>query len=127
MMTMFNIIINIILIIIVSREDDKLSPSTVMFKVNSLSTLGRIILKLLRTLRVVHVKSVEHENDHLEMNNLTIINLSLVIFGKSSAHSRGGGTRDTYTITYTYIHMFILSPYALHYYILFRLNSRSIE
>ena len=52
------------------------------FKIASLPTMGRVSFKLLTAFRLVHVKTEQgKENDMVDMSNLTLINLTLKIFG----------------------------------------------
>lgn len=61
-----------------SKETGLLSPSTVTFREDSLSRLGRRILRVFKTLKIVQIRSVAHaDSTTFEMNNLTIINWAL--------------------------------------------------
>lgn len=58
---------------------DTVGISTTKFKVDQLNPLGRGIYQVFRRLRLVSV--VESEEEFVEMNNLTIINLVLRFHG----------------------------------------------
>lgn len=66
-----------------NKETGLLSPSTTTFRTDSLSPLGEKVLTVLRTFRLVKV--IEHPEPHtVEINNLTIINLLLVLRGPTN-------------------------------------------
>ncbi|OQV13876.1 UDP-N-acetylglucosamine--dolichyl-phosphate N-acetylglucosaminephosphotransferase [Hypsibius exemplaris] len=61
-------------------DTDKLNMSTTKLKLNQLHPLGRLMFQFLRVLRLVHVVP-SGDGEMLECNNLTLINLFLMILG----------------------------------------------
>lgn len=68
-------------------ETGLMDISTCRFKPDSLSLLGRICFKLLTTFRLATVKKVKKDDDTVEMNNLTLINIALIILGPTNEGS----------------------------------------
>ena len=66
-----------------NEKTNKLNMSyTGPFKPKSLSLMGRVSYRILRLLRLVHVKEkLGEDKDMVDMSNLTLINLALKIFG----------------------------------------------
>ena len=58
---------------------DKVTMSTTKFKLNSLGRIGKFSFMVLKTLRLINVST--DEDGYTEINNLTIINLTLKFLG----------------------------------------------
>jgi len=61
-------------------ESDTLTMSMAVFKKNSVGTLGRLSLRTLNLLCLLHLKQYDKDGEeYLECNNLTLINLTLKV------------------------------------------------
>lgn len=65
-----------------NEDTDLREMSTVIFKSSDMKTLGKIALYIFKGLKLVTVRQFDKDGqDYIECNNLTIINLTLRIFG----------------------------------------------
>ena len=65
-----------------NEETGLLECSTTTFKQSDLNFIGKILFILLSTLRIIKVRNNMGENkEYIEINNLTLINFSIYVFG----------------------------------------------
>jgi UDP-N-acetylglucosamine--dolichyl-phosphate N-acetylglucosaminephosphotransferase len=65
-----------------NAETDKIGMSMSVFKKKDIKFLGRLILAIFSTFRLIHYREFEEKGEaHIECNNLTLINFCLKTFG----------------------------------------------
>ncbi|XP_060651967.1 UDP-N-acetylglucosamine--dolichyl-phosphate N-acetylglucosaminephosphotransferase [Drosophila nasuta] len=95
------------------QKSDLLHISTTEFRLDELNSLGRLMVKVLRTLRLVSWQ--EHADGRIVTNNLTLINFVLVIFGP--VHERVATQMLMgFQVLSTLLALFIRYPLANYFY-----------